>query len=486
MDLMSLLAEVEFAPSDRERWLALAEKALAGGSFEDKLVSRTDDGLRVEPIYERAVGAQALPRKKSDTPWLVIQRADDIDPKRANRQVLDDVENGATGISLVFEGAPNAFGYGLPNSPEALRTVLDGVQLNKTHVRVDVHPGSRGMADWMLAYLSKQRVEPSKLSLSFGIDAAAVFASSGYLRMSIEALKASMPQSLAHFFSLGLPGVLLEADGRVFHNAGATEAQELAIVLSNATSHLRMFEEARQALVYAAPHIGFALSVDQDQLVSIAKIRALRKLWARVAEMCSIPPAWATIHAETSYRMMAAQDAETNILRTTIAAFAAAMGGADSISILPHTIAHGLPDAIARRVARNQQLIMIGESRLDFVADPARGAGSIEALTDELCDAAWKEFQRIEAEGGALASLSAGHVQRRVIEARQARALMFDDKSRAIVGTTVFPPAKDRKVTTLKAERRVAAAPTAAHAKVTCEKLEPMRIDETLGPQPTG
>ncbi|MGE0279949.1 MAG: methylmalonyl-CoA mutase family protein [Rhizobiaceae bacterium] len=484
MDVASLLAETEFAACDRQRWLKLAEKALAGALFEDVLISHTDDGLRIAPIYDRAASAQPLPRRKSDEPWLVIQRIDDIDPQRANRQALEDVENGASGISLVFEGAPNAFGYGLPNTQEALKTVLEGVQLNKTHVRVDVHPGSRGMAEWVLALLSKSRVDPSKLSLSFGIDAAAIFTSSGYLRMSIEALKASMPQSLAHFFSLGLPGVLLEADGRVFHNAGATEAQELAIVLANATSHLRMFEEARQALVYAAPHIGFALSVDQDQFLSIAKIRALRKLWARVCEMCSIPPASATIHAETSYRMMASRDAETNILRTTIAGFAAAIGGADSISILPHTIAHGLPDAFARRIARNQQLIMIGESRLDFVADPGRGAGGIEALTDELCEAAWQEFQRIEAEGGALASLLAGRIQARIVEARAARAKTYAEKQRVIVGTTAFPPAKDRSVSTLDAQRRAPVPPTAAHAKITCERLEPVRIDETIGAAP--
>lgn len=484
MDLQSLLAETAFAPADRQRWLTLAEKALAGASFEDTLVSRTDDGLRIEPIYERALGAQALPRKHSDAPWLLIQRADDTDPKRANAQILEDIEHGATGISLVFEGAPNAFGFGLPNTAEALQQVLEGVQLNRTHVRVDVHPGSRGMAEWMLALLSKQRVDPSKLSLSFGIDAAAIFASSGYLRMSIEALKASMPQSIAHFFTLGLPGVLLEADGRVLHNAGATEAQELGFVLAAATSHLRMFEEARQALVYAAPHIGFALSVDQDQFVAMANLRALRKLWARVAEMCSIPPVWATIHAETSYRMMTAKDSETNILRTTIAGFAAALGGADSISILPHSIAHGLPDAFSRRIARNQQLIMIGESHLDFVADPGRGAGGIETLTDELCEAAWAEFQRIEGEGGALASLVAGNIQNRVLQARDERARRYAGAERHIVGTTIFPSVKEAPARVADIARRPTPPAVPPHAKATCQRLDALRIDETLGDRP--
>jgi methylmalonyl-CoA mutase len=481
MDLASLIAETAFAPVERDRWLALAGKALAGASFEDTLVSHTDDGLRIEPLYERAVAAQALPRKHADAPWLVIQRADDIDPARANRQILEDIEQGATGVSLVFEGAANAFGFGLPNSQEALQKVLEGVQLNRTHVRVDVHPGSRRMAEWMLALLSRQRVEASKLSLSFGIDAAAIFASSGYLRMSIEALKASMPQSIAHFFTLGLPGVLLEADGRVLHNAGATEAQELGFVLAAATSHLRMFEDARQALVYAAPHIGFALSVDQDQFVSMAKIRALRKLWARVAEMCSIPPAWATVHAETSYRMMATKDPETNILRTTIAGFAAALGGADSISILPHSIVQGLPDAFARRIARNQQLIMIGESRLDFDADPARGAGGIEALTDELCEAAWKEFQRIETEGGALASLVAGNIQNRVLAARDERARLYAAGERQIVGTTIFPASKEQPARIIDAARRTLSLPPAQQVKASCQRLDAVRIDETLG-----
>ena len=200
----------------------------------------------------------------------------------------------------------------------------------------------------------------------------------------------------------------MEADGRVFHNAGATEAQELGAMLASAAAHLRLFEDARQALVYAAPHIGFAVSVDQDQFLSMAKVRALRKLWARMLEVCSIPSSVAAIHAETSWRMMTATDPETNILRSTIACFAAATGGADSVSVLPHTIAHGLPEGFARRIARNAQLVMAAESHLDFVADPASGSGGIEALTDALCEKAWDEFRQIETEGGILRSLAEG------------------------------------------------------------------------------
>ncbi len=294
--------------------------------------------------------------------------------------------------------------------------------------------------------------------------------------MSIEALQASMPQSLAHFFSMGVPAVLLEADGRVYHNAGATEAQELGAMLAAAVSHLRMFEEARQPLIYAAPHIGFTLSVDQDQFVSIAKIRALRKLWVLAQEACSIEPSQASIHAETSFRMLTTRDAETNILRNTIAAFAAGVGGADTISVLPHTLAHGLPEANARRIARNTQLILAGESHLDFVADPMAGSGASASITDALCEEAWDEFRRIETEGGMLASLSKGLFQDRVKAARDERAKKFQEGERAIVGTTIFNADKERPVSTLKAEKR----PMPEDGTVFCERLPAMRLDQTL------
>ncbi|MER9071474.1 methylmalonyl-CoA mutase subunit beta [Mesorhizobium sp. M0904] len=476
----ALTQDAELPNVDRQRWLALAEKALGGGSFEEKLVSHTDDAIRIEPLYERSVTAEPVVRANPGSPWIVSQRIDDPDIGRASAQALEDVAQGATGLSLVFEGAPNAFGYGLPRTAEALEGVLDGVPLNRIQIRIDAHPWSRAVADWLVAFLTKRRSDPAKLNLSFGIDPAAIFAGTGRLRMSIEALQASMPQSLAHFFSMGVPGVLLEADGRVFHNAGATEAQELGTMLASAVSYLRLFEKARQPLVYAAPHIGFALSVDHDQFVSTAKVRTLRRLWARVQEACSIPPSTASIHAETSFRMMTAADPETNILRTTIAAFAAAVGGADSIAILPHTIAHGLPAGFARRVARNAQLIMANESHIDHVADPVCGSGAVEALTAELCAAAWQEFQQIEAEGGVLTSLEQGHIQRRVQAASARRNTAYQAGERAIVGTTLHPSKTERPVETLAAERR----PAFDEGVAVCEPLFPIRIDQSIGAVP--
>ena len=153
--LAKLLGEIEFPAANREKWRLLAEKTLAGASFEDALVSRSDDAIRIDPIYERVANAPLERRKLLQAPWLVVQRIDDPDPKRANRQALDDLSQARNRpVALVFEGAPNAFGYGLPASPEALETVLAGVPLARTHLRIDAHPASRAMADWFVAYLT--------------------------------------------------------------------------------------------------------------------------------------------------------------------------------------------------------------------------------------------------------------------------------------------------------------------------------------------
>ena len=474
---VSVIRNASFPNIDRNGWLTLVERSLSGASFEDELVSWTDDGIGIQPLYPRARDAHVLGRADAGRRWSILQRADDPDTARARTQVQEDVASGATGLALVFASAPNAFGYGLRPDPETLAQILEGLDLAQTHLRIDVHPASRSSITWLAELMTARRIDPEKLSLSFGIDPAAHFASAGRLRMSVEALQASMPQSLAHFFALGVPGILLEGDGRVYHNAGATEAQELGALAATAALYLRMFQDARQPLLYAVPHIGFAVAVDQDQWMSMAKIRALRTLWARLQEACGMEPTGARIHAETSYRMMTVKDPQTNILRSTIATFAAATGGADTISVLPHTMALGLPDPFARRIARNTQLILAEESQLDFIADPAAGSGAIEALTEALCEQAWSEFQRIEAEGGILESVAAGAVQARIRTAREARAELYRKGERTIVGTTIYPQAQEQPATVLEATPVVAEEDGVAF----CERLPVARLDETAG-----
>jgi methylmalonyl-CoA mutase len=473
MDLAEL-ANVTFGEQSEARWRALAAKALNGADVDAALTSQTDDGLNIAAVAPRVSNAQPV-FARSKGGWTVVQRVDDTDVRRAALQAKDDIASGADGLSLVFEGGANAFGYGLPSEPQSIAAVLDGISLDGLMIRIETHPHSRASADWLADYLRGRKANFGKIQVSLGIDPASILASTGRLKMTIDALEASLPQSLAGFFAAGISGVLLEADGRVYHNAGATEAQELGAVLSVATSHLRMFETARQPISYAAEHIGFAVSVNQDQFTSIAKLRALRLLWARILELSSVKQQIAPhIHAQTSWRMLTYKDSETNIVRSTIAMFAAAVGGANSVSVLPHTLSHGLPEEVARRIARNTQLVLKDEAGLGFVDDPVAGSGSIEQLTSDLCVAAWAEFQRLESEGGLLRSLAANLFQKRIYEASKLRQTQYENGVRAIIGTTAFRANGERAVSVLKASRPTLNLEAAFH----CDPLVMSRISE--------
>lgn len=459
-----------FTPIDRSRWLEGARRqdtsapispSFSDLQFEQLRQNGTEEGKITHP------GAR----------WTIVQRIDDTDARRANHQAQEDIAEGATGLAIVFEGAPNAFGYGLPARPEALAAALHHIPLDRVFLRIDVHPAARASVDWLIELTRRRKVDPGRISLSFGIDPAAIFAGAGALRMSIAALQASMPQSLAHFFAMGIPAVLLEADGRAIHNAGGSEAQELGVMIASAVSHLRMFQEARQPLIYATPHIGFALAIDQNQFLSVAKLHALRRLWARVQEICAVPPTPAKIHAETSYRMLSAHDVETNILRNSLAAFAAAASGADTLSVLPHTLAYGLPEGRARRLARNAQLVLAQETHLSFLGNPAATTEDLDLLTASLCTSAWDEFRQIEAEGGVLASLSAGHIQRRVTEARMQRIERLHNAPSQLIGNYV--PASDAimpDISVLHASRR----PLSEEGVAFCERLPWLGLDELV------
>ncbi len=233
------------------------------------------------------------------------------------------------------------------------------------------------------------------------------------------------------------------ADGRIVHNAGGSEAQELAFALASAVSYLRALEASGIPLDAARGMIYFRLAADADQFLTIAKFRAMRKLWARIEEACGLAPKPAFVAAETAWRMMTRRDPAVNMLRATVAVFSAGLGGADAVTVLPHTMALGLPDRFARRVARNTQLILLEESNLAKVADPAAGSGGIEALTRQLCEAAWSQFQEIETAGGAAAALEQGLIQAKVAAVRAEREKNIARRKDALTGTSEFPNLKE-------------------------------------------
>jgi methylmalonyl-CoA mutase len=272
----------------------------------------------------------------------------------------------------------------------------------------------------------------------------------------------------------GFKAPFVVADGRVIHDAGGSEAQELAFVLACAVDNLRALESAGVALDDARGMIYARLSADADQFLTLAKFRALRLLWARIEQACGLAPKPLFIAAETAWRMLTQRDPYVNMLRATIATFSAGLGGANSLTVLPHTLALGLPDAFARRAARNTQLILIEESNLAKVSDPAAGSGGIEALTRELCEAAWTQFQAIDKAGGVFAALEQNLIQGKVAATRAAREANVAKRRDVLTGASEFPNLHEKPAEVLDA-KPVTLAPY-GEAKIKFEALLPIRL----------
>jgi methylmalonyl-CoA mutase len=234
-----------------------------------------------------------------------------------------------------------------------------------------------------------------------------------------------------------------------------------------------MLEDGGISLDAARSAISFRLAADADQFLTMAKFRALRLLWARVETACGLAPKPAFVAAETAWRMLTQRDPYVNMLRATMATFAAGLGGADAITVLPHTLALGLPDAFARRVARNTQLVLLEESNLAKVSDPAAGSGGIESLTKELCEAAWAAFQDIEKAGGVFAALEQNLIQRQVAATRAKREANIARRKDVLTGASAFPNLNEAQVATLGI-KAVELAPD--DARITFEPLTPMRL----------
>ena len=341
----------DFPQATLDMWQARVAAILKGESAE-KLAGRTADGLRIEPLYQRIEGLRA--ERAEHAPWTVMQRVDHTDGVKANTQALDDLENGAGGLCIV-------------NKDADVGRALQGVALHAIHTRLE---GGDGLAKAFAAYVKTQPIDPARLDVSFGMG------------------------DVKELVAQGFKGPFLDADGRVFHEQGASEAQELACVLAQIVGALRKFENLSPESI-----VGATLAANQDMFLTLAKFRAIRLLWARVLEASGIAHQPLHLHGETSRRMMARLDPHTNILRATAAVFGAGLGGADTFTVLPFSIAQGLPNAFARRMARNTQLILLEESQLWRVSDPASGSGYIESLTQELCERAWAIFQSIEKSG---------------------------------------------------------------------------------------
>lgn len=457
----------DFPAADVEQWRSLALKALrrSGGASDDTtadqvddlLATRTHDGLRVaalhtpdaEPLPETGLpGQQPFVRGSRAagavlSGWDVRQRYTEPEPKEAREAILGDLENGATSLWLAL--GDNA----LPAT--ALPEALDGVLLDLAPVVLDCGDAFDTGARAWFDLLESRSLDPSQVRGGLGADPLGRRARTGD--------KAGLTGALTDAASWAARCTpefrALTVDATVYHDAGASDVEELACAVATGVAYLRTLTDSGLSTRAALNQIDFRYAATADQFATIAKMRAARRLWARVAELCDAPEAGGQRqHAVTSAAMMTARDPWVNLLRTTIAAFAAGVGGAGAVTVLPFDHGLGRPDAFARRLARNTQILLVEEAHVARVIDPAGGSWYVERYTEQLAQAAWEWFTEIERAGGLSAALDSGLVADRLARTWESRADDLAHRRDPITGVSEFPNLAERLP-----QRRPAPAP---------------------------
>jgi methylmalonyl-CoA mutase len=443
----------DFEAATREQWLALVDKAIKGADFEKKLVTRTADGIRVEPIYVRATAVPALqtaiPGQAPFTRgassyvrglgWEIRQAISATDPARANTQILTELDGGSNGIVLEIE-APGQSGCRIRSAAD-MAAALSGMRLDLAPVELRAGLGAADAARHLLAALSGLGIPAKSAQVFLGLDPIGSLARWGTLPVAIEQALVETTALAREANEEGSDIRTVRVDATIYHETGATEAYELAALGSTLIAYLRMFEAAGVSSADALGQISFALSSDTDLFATVAKLRAARRLIWRIADASGAGDAAVNLHitAQASSRVMAQRDPWTNMLRSTLSCAGAVLGGADAITVLPFTAALGEADDFARRCARNIQIVLQEESWLGRVVDPMGGSWYIEALTDETAKAAWGLMQEIEGKGGIIAALDQGFVQDRVEAQAATRAKAIATGTAELTGVSAFP-----------------------------------------------
>lgn len=425
----SLTLAAEFPAPTEEQWTAQVAKALdkTGGLAPEaaiaKLTSTTYDGLRIDPLYVPGdVPAPAIATRHGG--WQIRQP---VHPSGDDRLALEELEKGATAVLLDLRDEDGV-------DAARLRTLLDGVLLDLAPVALRTGPDWEGPARALLEVYGE-------------IDATGAVLGADPLGHHLAGTVADIAGDLQRLGALAASvqgaGVRVAVvDGTRFDDAGASEAQVLGATVAAGIAYVRALTDAGVPLATAFGQIELQLPATADQFATIALFRAARQLWARVAEVLDTPGAASetSIHATTSRAMLTAYDPWVNLLRDTVACFAAGVGGADSITVLPYDELIDRPDReLGRRLARNTQSILAMESNLGRVADPGAGSAYVEALTAGLAAAGWAFFQEIEAAGGFVAAVDNGSLAGRFAATWAARERNLDSRKDPITGVSEFP-----------------------------------------------
>jgi methylmalonyl-CoA mutase len=451
----------EFPGVSYESWRAQVDKDLKGADFEKRLLTRTAEGITVQPLYTAQTAeasadvtgfAGFAPYRRGSQPfgnygarWDICAEQRAPDSHAAAQDIAEDLSGGASSLWLRFDARTRtgdlarSLADGLPcDSLAELDTALAQVNLEATRLTLDAG-GNVAPAALYLALAERKDTDATKLSGSLGCDPLGALARDGSLPYDLARARALLTELCA--FTAHYPQLRAAmVDVEPYQLAGANAVQELGYALATGLEYLRWSLEAGLSLELSSAQIGFRVPVASDLFLELAKLRALRLCWAKVvaAHGGSASAQNTHLHAVSALGTKTRRDPWVNMLRTTTEAFAAMVGGADAVTTRGFDAAIGRSDSFARRIARNAQVILNEEAHVTQVADAAGGSYYVESLTDQLARAAWAAVQDIERQGGMAHALSSGAVAKAIEASARSRSQATAKRSAAIIGVSEF------------------------------------------------
>ena len=468
----------DFPAHSYEQWHQAAETLLKGASFEKLLVSNTYENITIQPLYRREdianlehpkhlPGTASLVRGSHPggflkVGWEVSQELKAPTPAELNIIIHEGLNGGQTELNIVVGcGQPACCKGGAAiATTEDVMTALAGVTIDAVSIYWQTGPASVPVAALVIAAAEQLGIPAARLRGGFENDPLGELAAKGTLRHPLTTRFDHMA-ALTDYAASNAPQLrTITVKGDVYHNAGASATQELGYVIATVVSYIEEMKARGLAPETVLPHVRLRLAVGSDYFMEIAKIRAARWLWSKVAAAYGVQNAPVHIHASTSQWNKTTYDAHTNMLRVTAEAFAAVVAGADSLHIGPYDEIAGHTDEFSRRIARNIHIILREECGLDHVIDPAGGSTYIEWLTDRIAAQSWEIFQDIEQQGGMPACLENGSIQQAVQAVCQAKFHNIRRRKDKIVGANMYPDLKGGKLEMLAPECQAGQVPS--------------------------
>jgi len=476
----------EFSPATYEDWRKIVDAELKGAPFEKKMFTATSEGITLKPIYRREDTAELrhvdsypgfAPFVRGsnasghlDEPWAVSQEIACASASEFNNAARNSIERGLNALNIVLDHAtrdghdpdwarPEHVGLGGLSiaTLDDLDRALEGIDLERTSLFVRSGASALPFAALLAALAKKRKKSFEKLVGCIEMDPLGVLAHEGRLPQSFDGAYREMAL-LTRWAAANAPQLqTICVHSRAWHEAGGSAVQELAFTLATAVEYLRQLSKQAVGVETAAPRIRFAVTVGVNFFMEIAKLRALRMLWARAVAAAGGSEAAqkASLHVRTSLWNKTKVDPYNNLLRTTVEAFAGVLGGCDSMQVGAFDAVLRTPDDFSLRVARNTQLVLQKECALDHVIDPAGGSWYVESVTAELATRAWALFQQVEELGGMQAAMQAGFPQKAVAATAAEKVKAATQRRVSIVGVSQYANPKEKPLE-VKAEDNTA------------------------------